>query len=88
VLEALSRGTPVVLVSDEDNAAAEFVVEGKNGFLTPSASADDLSAAIVWISEDGAELRSSTLAWFAGNASRLSLESSLRIVSAAYDGNS
>src|SRR5205807_167535 len=24
VLEALSRGTPVVLVSDEDNAAAEF----------------------------------------------------------------
>ncbi len=39
VLEALSRGTPVVLVAGVDNAAVEFVVEGENGFVAASAGA-------------------------------------------------
>ena len=85
VLEALSRGTPVVVVDAEDNAAGEFVAEGKNGILAPSASPDDLALAIGRITEGGAELRDSALAWFADNSSRLSLDSSLRIVSEAYD---
>jgi glycosyltransferase involved in cell wall biosynthesis len=84
VIEALSRGTPVVLVTGEDNAAAEFVVEGKNGFFSPSASPDDLAVAIGSIFEAGEALRNSALAWFAANASRLSLESSLKVVSEAY----
>lgn len=84
VVEAISHGTPVVLVSGEDNAAAELVAEGENGFLAPSASADDLAAAIGKVAEAGGELRASTLAWFAANAARLSLESSLEALAEAY----
>jgi glycosyltransferase involved in cell wall biosynthesis len=83
-LEALSRGTPIVLVDGEDNAAAEFVVEGKNGFLAPSASADDLAGAIGGVAECGAELRTSTLAWFKDNSRRLTLHESLEVVRRAY----
>ena len=84
VLEALSRGTPAVLVDCEDNAAAEFVVEGENGFLAPSASAGDLAVAIDRVSERGAELRTSTLGWFSENSPRLSLDASLEVVRRAY----
>jgi glycosyltransferase involved in cell wall biosynthesis len=84
VLEALSRGTPVVVVSGDDNAAAEFVVEGKNGFLAPNASDDDLAAAIAAIAERGAELRTSTLAWFSDHGARLSLNESLEVVRKTY----
>jgi glycosyltransferase involved in cell wall biosynthesis len=84
VLEALSKGTPVVLVSGEDNAAVEFVVEGTNGFVAASASADDLASAIAAVADAGAELRSSTLAWFSDNRARLSLDESVEIVRTAY----
>jgi glycosyltransferase involved in cell wall biosynthesis len=88
VLEAMARGTPAVVVRDEDNAATELIVEGENGFVAPSASPEDLAAAVVRVHEAGAELRESTLAWFKGNATRLSLESSLETVSAVYSGAS
>ena len=84
VVEALSRGTPVVLVHGEDNAAVEFVVDGENGFVAPSADADDLAAVIGQVATRGAQLRTSTRAWFARNASRLSLKQSLVTVSDAY----
>jgi glycosyltransferase involved in cell wall biosynthesis len=85
VLEAMSKGTPVVLVSGEDNAAAEFVVEQNNGTLARGATPNDLAGAILRIAEQGAQLRNSALAWFAGNAPRLSLESSLSLLSEVYD---
>jgi glycosyltransferase involved in cell wall biosynthesis len=84
VLEAVSRGTPAVVVRDDDNAAAELVVDGENGFVAPSASAEDLAAAIVRVHEAGAALRESSLAWFRRNEERLSLAHSLDVVSAAY----
>jgi glycosyltransferase involved in cell wall biosynthesis len=84
VLESLSRGTPVVLVRGDDNAAAEFVTEAENGFVAPSASAEDLSAAVVRVHEAGPSLRTSSLEWFRRNAGRLSLESSLAAVVEAY----
>jgi len=84
VLEALSRGTPVVLVRGEDNAAAELVTEAETGFIAPSAAAEDLAAAVVRVHEAGPALRASSLAWFRGNARRLSLESSLATVVGAY----
>jgi glycosyltransferase involved in cell wall biosynthesis len=84
VLEAMSRGTPAVLVRGEDNAAAELVVEGENGSVTANADAAELAAAIVRIYEAGQALRESTLAWFGRNAGRLSLESSLSAVIEAY----
>jgi len=84
VLEAVARGTPAVVVRDDDSAASELIAEGENGFVAPSASADDLSAAIVRVFEAGQGLRESTLAWFKRNETRLSLGNSLEIVSAAY----
>lgn len=87
VLEALSRGTPAVVVRGEDNAAAEFIDEGRNGFIAPTASPQDLAAAIVEVQEQGEPLRKSTLEWFRRNERRLALASSLEIVAATYAGN-
>jgi len=84
VLEALALGTPAVVVRGDDNAAAEFIVDGENGFVAASASPADLAGAIVRVHEAGEALRESTLAWFRRNAERLSLAHSLEIVSEAY----
>jgi glycosyltransferase involved in cell wall biosynthesis len=84
VVEAAAHGTPSVLVRGEDNAAAELVEDGVNGFVAPSASADDLAAAIVRVHAAGEALRASTAAWYAANAERLSLERALETVLAHY----
>jgi glycosyltransferase involved in cell wall biosynthesis len=84
VLEAMSRGTPAVLVRGDDNAASELVAEGENGFTAASASSEDLARAIVRVYEAGSVLRESTLAWFTRNQERLSLESSLAAVTRSY----
>jgi glycosyltransferase involved in cell wall biosynthesis len=73
-----------VVVADPDNAAVELVEDGVNGVVAPSASADDLAAAILRVRDAGPALRESTAAWFAANAPRLSLESSLREVVRSY----
>ncbi len=84
VLEAMARGTPAVVVGDDDNAAEELIAEGENGFVAPSSSAEDLCHAIVRVYEAGQALRESTLAWFKANAERLSLEQSLGVVLRSY----
>lgn len=84
VIEAAARGTPSVLVSDPDNAATELVEEGVNGIVAPSAAPADLAAAIVAVHDAGAALRESTAQWFARNSRRLSIDSSLQTVLAAY----
>jgi glycosyltransferase involved in cell wall biosynthesis len=84
VIEAASRGTPSVVVAGPDNAATELVEEGRNGVIAPSASPEDLAAAILRVRDAGQPLRESTATWFAANAERLSLESSLRTVLAYY----
>ena len=84
MLEALSRGTPAVVVRGEDNAASEFIEDGENGFVAPTASAEDLADAIVRVHEAGGAIRQTTLAWFARNAERLSLRHSLDVVLRSY----
>jgi glycosyltransferase involved in cell wall biosynthesis len=84
VLEALSRGTPAVVVRGEDNAASEFIEDGENGFVAPTASAEDLADAIVRVHEAGGAIRDTTLAWFTRNAERLSLTHSLDVVLRSY----
>jgi glycosyltransferase involved in cell wall biosynthesis len=84
VIEAASTGTPSVVVAGPDNAAVELVEENVNGFVAASASADDLSAAILRVHRAGMALRNSSAEWFARNAARLSLGHSLEIVLAAY----
>jgi glycosyltransferase involved in cell wall biosynthesis len=84
VVEAASRGTPSIVVAGEDNAATELVEEGVNGFVCPSAAPQEIAAAIERVHEAGMALRQSTAAWFAANARRLSLESSLETVLEGY----
>jgi glycosyltransferase involved in cell wall biosynthesis len=84
VIEAASRGTPSVVVAGPDNAAVELVEEGVNGVIAPSAAPKDLAAAIERVHALGAALRRSTADWFARNAERLSIESSLRTVVETY----
>ncbi len=84
VVEASARGVPAVVVAGPDNAATELVEEGENGFIAASAAPEDLAAAILRVREAGPELRDRTAAWFARNATRLSLENSLAQVAAAY----
>ena len=64
VVEAAARGVPSVVVADVDNAATELVDEGENGFVAPSASPEDLAAAILRVRDAGPALRTSTAAWF------------------------
>jgi glycosyltransferase involved in cell wall biosynthesis len=84
VVEAAAVGTPSVVVYGDDNAATELIEEGVNGFVSPSAAPEDLAAAIERALGGGIELRRSTAAWFAENASRLSLGSSLERVVRVY----
>jgi glycosyltransferase involved in cell wall biosynthesis len=84
VVEAAARGTPSIVVAGEDNAATELIEEGVNGFVASAADAATIAAAIVRVHEAGVALRKSTAAWFAANAQRLSLESSLEKVLEHY----
>ena len=84
VVEACAAGTPSVVVAGPDNAATELIEEGVNGFVSPSASPQDLAAAILRVRAAGPALRASTAAWYAANARRLSLAESLERVAAAY----
>ena len=84
LIEAAALGTPSVVVAGDDNAAAELIEEGVNGFVAPSAAPDAIAAAIVACVEGGAELRERTAAWFAENAPRLTVDSSARTVDDWY----
>ncbi len=84
VVEASAHATPSVVVAGEDNAAVELVQEGVNGFVAASAEPEAVAEAIVRVHDAGMALRESTARWFAENAQRLSLESSLRTVLGSY----
>jgi DNA-binding NarL/FixJ family response regulator len=73
-----------VVVNADDNAATELIEEGVNGYVAPSASAEDLAQTVERVLAGGMELRQSTAAWFGANARRLSLDSSLQTVLRAY----
>ncbi|WP_160141086.1 MULTISPECIES: glycosyltransferase family 4 protein [Cryobacterium] len=64
VVEAATFGTPSVVVAGPDNAAAELVVDGVNGYVAASVAPVELGAAIVRAVEAGEPLRRSTLDWF------------------------
>ena len=84
VVESAAMGTPSIVVAAEDNAATELIEPGVNGFVADSADPEAIAAAIAAVADAGEELRVSTSAWFAANARRLSLSSSLEIVLARY----
>lgn len=84
VVEAAARGTPAVVTRAADSAAAELVADGRSGLVVDGADPAALAAAIVRVHEAGAELRRSTLAWYAGNAERLSIDRSIEVLEAVY----
>jgi glycosyltransferase involved in cell wall biosynthesis len=84
VVEAAARGTPSVVVAGEDNAATELIDEGVNGTIAPSADPQAVADAILRVHAAGTAMRQSTADWFARNAPRLSLESSLSMVLDSY----
>ena len=84
VVEASAHSTPAVVAAAPDNAAVELIEEGVNGVVAPSADPEALAEAIVRVHEAGIEMRQDTARWFARNAERLSLESSLRQVLQSY----
>ena len=84
VVEAFAAATPAVVVAGEDNAAVELVEPGVNGIVAPSASAEDLGAAIVAAIGGGAALRASTARWYSERAEAISVEHSVGQVLAAY----
>lgn len=85
VVEAAARGTPSVVVAGEDNAATELIEEGVNGTIAPRSDPEAIAEAIVRVHEAGEAMRESTVAWYAENAERLSVETSLRTVLAGYE---
>ena len=88
VVETLSKGTPVVLVRGDDNASAEHIEEGVNGFVAANSSPEELARALSSAQKAGPELRESTLGWFKRSAGRLALNTSLQEVASAYSGES
>ncbi|HEY2718308.1 MAG TPA: glycosyltransferase [Solirubrobacteraceae bacterium] len=86
VVEAAAKGTPSVVVAGEDNAATELIEEGINGTVALRSDPQAIADAIVRVHEAGPALRARTAAWYAANAERLSVESSLRTVLAGYGG--
>jgi glycosyltransferase involved in cell wall biosynthesis len=84
VIEAAALAVPSIVVAGEDNAAVELIVDGINGFVAADDGPDTIARAIVRVHELGISLRESTARWFAENAQRLSLESSLKAVLANY----
>lgn len=85
VVEAAAAGTPTVVVAHPDNAAIELVDDGENGLVVESPGAAALAEAIVRVHEEGEALRESTRAWYARNAGRLAIDTSVERVAAAYD---
>jgi glycosyltransferase involved in cell wall biosynthesis len=85
VVEAAARGTPSVVVAGEDNAATELIEEGVNGTIAPRSDPRSIAEAIVRVHEAGAAMRERTAGWYAENAERLSVESSLQTVLAGYE---
>jgi glycosyltransferase involved in cell wall biosynthesis len=83
VLEAISRGTPAIVVAGPDNAATEFIEDGVNGFVV-GGSADAIGKAIIRVEQAGDDFRETTLNWFHGSARRLSLETSLGLIEDTY----
>lgn len=84
VVEASSHGVPAIVVAGPDNAAVELVVEGVNGFVAAEATGAAIGDAVVRCHAGGPALREATRSWFAANAERLSIDSSLRTVADGY----
>jgi glycosyltransferase involved in cell wall biosynthesis len=84
VVEAVSLGTPAIVVRGSENAATELVDDGINGFVVESADARTMADAIVRAVEGGPALRASAFDWYRDRRDLLSIEKSLAEVESSY----
>jgi glycosyltransferase involved in cell wall biosynthesis len=84
IVEAASVGTPSIVVRGPENAAAELIEAGVNGFVAESAEPEELARALIEVVRAGESLRASTLDWYERHREELSIESSLAAVEASY----
>jgi glycosyltransferase involved in cell wall biosynthesis len=84
IAEAAAHATPSVVVAGEDNAAADLLIDGVNGFVASNAEAVPLGEAIVRAVRAGEALRNSTLAWFTDERETNGLGASVDEVLARY----
>lgn len=88
VIESVAVGTPAVVVAGVDNAAAELIVPGVNGFVVQDTDPEALASAIVTAHRGGRELRISTRQWFLANVEDLSAETSAARILEVYRSGS
>ena len=84
VVEAVSLGTPAIVVRGSENAATELVDDGINGLVVESADARTMADAIVRAVEGGPALRASAFDWYRDRRDLLSIEKSLAEVESSY----
>jgi glycosyltransferase involved in cell wall biosynthesis len=84
LIEACAVGTPVITVIGPDNAAAELVEDGVNGYAVAVAAPEAIAEAIERCIIGGERLRMSTRRWFEANADQLSSRTSVRKVLEEY----
>lgn len=84
IVEAAARGTPSVVVAGEDNAAADLVQDGVNGFIAASVAPEELGAAIARAVTGGERLRRSTLDWFGQERDAGGLSASVAVLLERY----
>src|SRR4029077_8743208 len=84
VVEAVSLGTPAIVVRGSENAATELVEDGVNGFVVETARPEAMADAIVRAVEGGSRLRSSSFEWYRSRREELSIEKSLAEVEGSY----
>jgi glycosyltransferase involved in cell wall biosynthesis len=84
VVEAVSLGTPAIVVRGSENAATELVDEGVNGFIAESADPVAMADAIARTVEGGPGLRGSAFDWYRARQDQLSVDRSLTEVEASY----
>ncbi|SDH47715.1 Glycosyltransferase involved in cell wall bisynthesis [Microbacterium pygmaeum] len=86
VVEAAAWGTPVVLVSDENNASTELIAEGVNGFVAASTAPGALGAAIMSVLQGGEELRHRTREWYEEAVRTRTIEKTVQGILPMLDG--
>jgi glycosyltransferase involved in cell wall biosynthesis len=84
VVEAVSLGTPAIVVRGSENAATELVDDGVNGFVVESSEPEAMADAIVRAVEGGSALRGSAVDWYRERREELSIEKSLAEVEDSY----
>lgn len=85
VAEAAAAGVPSVVVAGEDNAAAELIVDGVNGFVARDATPAELGRAISAVVAGGDALHRSTAEWFVVRRERTNLAASVDAILARYE---